>query len=199
MTDEELAGLVAAGDEPAFEELYARHKKHLFTFSLRFLGNSALAQDASQEALLSAYRHIKHFQPGKGSFRHWLYSIVYHECCRISRRRKSYLPIDDSVEFLGSREPKMVSDPTAGLALEAALLRLPLDYRLAVILTKVHGLTALDAARVLGISSTNAKQRVFRGLSALREMLSSPHGGTGPAGSHNEYKENSCDAMKSKT
>jgi RNA polymerase sigma-70 factor, ECF subfamily len=113
MTDEELAGLTVMGNEPAFEELYNRHKKHLFTFSLRFLGDVALAQDASQEAFLSAYRHIKHFQPGKGSFRQWLYSLAYHECCRINRQKKPCLPIDDNVELRGSWQPKRASDQAA--------------------------------------------------------------------------------------
>ena len=191
MTDEELAALVAMGNEPAFEALYERHKKHLFNFSLRFLADSALAQDASQEALLSAYRHIRHFQPGKGSFRQWLYSIVFHECCRISRQRTPCLSIDDRAVLPGSWEPQAASDPTMHLELEAALGRLTLDYRLAVLLTKVHGLTISETARVLGISSTNAKQRVFRGLSALREMLSAPRERIGQAESHNRHEDES--------
>lgn len=176
MTDEELAASAALGDHAAFEALYARYRAYLFNFGLRFLRDRALAEDAAQQALLSAYRHIRQFRPERGSFRSWLYAVLFHECCRMRRRENVHAPTEARRGAPGEAEPNASSDPLSLLAVEEALLRLPREYRAAVLLTKLHGLTTREAARVLGISETNAKQRVFRGLTALKTMLSTRRG-----------------------
>jgi RNA polymerase sigma factor (sigma-70 family) len=174
MTDEQLAAEAARGDNAAFEALYTRYSTRLFNFSLRFLRNRGLAEDAAQQALLAAYRHIRGFRPDRGSFRAWLYTVCFHECCRMSSREELCVPAAENRVTGNSGEPGTTPDPSSILALEEALLRLPPHYRAAVLLTKLHGLTVSEAARVIGISETNARQRVFRGLNALRNILS-PH------------------------
>jgi RNA polymerase sigma-70 factor (ECF subfamily) len=187
MTDEELAAAAARGDNAAYTTLYVRYSKYLFNFALRVLRDPALAEDATQQALVSTYRHIRTFRPERASFRSWLYSVLFHECCRMRRRQRTHASIEAGGGVPHSAEAATSSDPLWHIALDAALLRLPQEQRVAVLLTKVHGLTASEAARVLRISETSAKQRVFRGLKALRAMLSDRDG-----------EENRCGVTKSK-
>lgn len=172
MNDEQLAQQITQGNQEAFRELYERHKKGIYNFALRFLLDKDLAEDVTHDVFLLMYNHIHQFSIGKGKFTTWLYSIAYHECCRVKRRNKKFTPMSEDEENINERET--VTDKSNyyyhdALDLERALLKLPEKYRTPIVLTKLHGLTSAECASAIGISETNVKQRVFRALKMLKE------------------------------
>lgn len=176
MTDESLVKLAAGGDEKAFTTIYNRHKQSIYNFAFRFLQNSELAEDAAHEVFLSVYEHLEQFSENKGQFKAWLFTIAYHRCCRIKRNRKwrSLILQRESRQWEESiHDP---DNPSAAvldkISLEHALSRLQEKYRLPIILTKLQGFSIANCTKILGISETNVKQRIYRGMQMLRKYFS---------------------------
>jgi cytochrome c-type biogenesis protein len=171
-----LLASAQAGDERAFEELVRRHSPRLRRVLIRITRDPEAAHDAAQDALIRAWRSIGSFG-GRSSFFTWLTRIGINEAYRTIRRNESRrtLPLDDAI---GERIPSWGSQPEEVFesreflaATEAALARLPLEYREAVVLRDVEGLSTAEAAEALGIGERALKSRLHRGRMALRREL----------------------------
>lgn len=174
--EQALLAAARAGDERAFERLAERHVARLRRVLLRITRNAETAEDAVQEALLRAWQNVSRFQ-GHSSFFTWLTRIGINEAYRTMQRpgAQPTLPLDDAI---GERIPAWGAQPeeifeTRELldAIEQALSRLPLDYRQAVVLRDVEGLSTREAAEVLGLQEAALKSRLHRGRMALRREL----------------------------
>lgn len=84
--DQRLAGRVAAGDGPAFDELYRRYGRRVYAFALKRLQNPADAEDVTQEVFFQVCRSI-HRYAGRSSLMTWMFGIAHHETCNHLRRR----------------------------------------------------------------------------------------------------------------
>jgi len=176
MTDEQLAALAAAGDPEAFDRLYERYRQNLFNFALRLVGESGLAEDAAQETLISAFRHMKRFNPAKGSFKAWIFAIARNQSRRSIRWRERW-PHEGTSREAASYENGAIPDGRPSqdtrLDLEMALQQLSAKYRVPLILVKLHGLSIQECSGALHLSEANVKQRVFRAIRQLQEMMMS--------------------------
>ncbi len=178
--DTTLARAVAAGDRAAFERLMRRHNRRLFRLARALLRDDAEAEDALQEAYLSAYRAIGGFR-GDASLSTWLSRLVLNEChARLRRalRRDNVVPmvpIEDPEAFMAGddqQRPEQAAMRAETRALvERALDRLPEDFRTVFVLRAVEELTVEEAAAVLGIPEATVRSRHFRARSLLRESL----------------------------
>lgn len=178
----ELVRRARGGDLPAFNALVLQHQDQAYSLALRFLGARAPAEDATQEAFLRAWKAIGSFRGDR--FRPWLLSIVANACRDELRRRKrrpqqSLDAARDDEEGSRALEPP---DPGAGpeasalnadlrAALERALLELPEDWRLIVVLSDVHGLAYDEIAEVTGLALGTVKSRLSRARARLRDIL----------------------------
>jgi RNA polymerase sigma factor (sigma-70 family) len=174
MTDEQLAETAAAGNEEAFNSLYEKYRQNLFNFALRIVGEPGLAEDAVQEALISAFKHMKRFDPAKGSFRAWIFTIVRNQCRHTLGLGQWWLWGEKSAKALDFESATIpVEQPShdARLDLEMGLTQLSAKYRIPLLLVKLHGLSIQECSAVLRLSEANVKQRVFRGIHQLQEIL----------------------------
>jgi RNA polymerase sigma-70 factor (ECF subfamily) len=186
VTEDPDAGLVAgaqAGDLEAFEKLIRRHSSTLYRALMAILGNQEEAQDAMQEALLSAFKHIGGFQ-GRSKFSTWLVSIARNTALQRLRNRKNLESLDE-VDHEGDFRPRQIRDwhddpeqlysesEIRGLV-EKGILGLPAKYRVVLMLRDIEQLSTEDVARQLGLSVPALKARVLRGRLMLREFLA-PH------------------------
>lgn len=174
-SDERLVARAQRGDNDAFNELADRYSTRLRRTLYRITRDCDAAYDAVQEALMRAWQNISQFE-GRSRFLTWLTRIGINEAYRSLRR-----PVEESLEvddMVGERVPGWGTQPERVFesreflaAVEEALGELPLDYRTAVTLRDVEGLSTTEAAEVLGIGERALKSRLHRGRMALREKL----------------------------
>ena len=180
------AGLVAQaqnGELEAFETLVRRHTQLIYRTLIAILGNPAEAQDAMQDTLLSAFKHIGGFE-GRSKFSTWFVSIARNMALKRLRRGKLFESLDEN-EYDEEREsrPRQVrawqDNPEQCCAksemrelVEKGILTLPANYRVVVILRDIQQLSADEVGRQLGLSVPAVKTRLLRGRLMLREWLS---------------------------
>ncbi|MBW8060716.1 MAG: sigma-70 family RNA polymerase sigma factor [Solirubrobacterales bacterium] len=174
-SEERLVARAQRGDNDAFNELADRYSTRLRRTLYRITRDCDAAYDAVQEALVRAWQNIDRFE-GRSRFFTWLTRIGINEAYRGLRRpAEEPLDVDDMV---GERVPGWGNQPDRVFesreflgAVEGALGKLPLDYRTAVTLRDVEGLSTAETAEVLGIGERALKSRLHRGRMALRERL----------------------------
>lgn len=173
-----LVASAQAGDRAAFDQLAQRDCARLLRLLVRITRSPEAAEDAMQDALVRAWRNLPRFN-GQSSFFTWLTRIAINEAYRLMKQSqaKTTLPLDDAV---GERIPNWGGRPEEIFesheflgAIDSALGRLPLDYRQAVVLRDVEGLSTREAAEALGIEQRALKSRLHRGRMALRRELDS--------------------------
>lgn len=185
-TDTELLEKARTGDSGAVDEILARHERQVFRFGLRMCGNEEDARDVLQETLLAAFRNLNDFR-GDAQLSTWLYQIARSYCLK-SRRRGMNEP--QRTEPLDQPEAAAVPSPEAGpdakahareigSLLQAAILSLPESHREVLVLRDVEGLSAEEAARVVGIEVGALKSRLHRARTELRERMVAFYGGGG--------------------
>src|SRR5579859_6534881 len=105
LADEELMGLVHAGEARAFEVLFDRHGDAAFSLAYRMCGRRAMAEDVVQEAFLSLWRTGARYDPARGSVRSWLLSVVHNRAIDAFRREGARDRRDVHDEGLAERVP----------------------------------------------------------------------------------------------
>jgi RNA polymerase sigma-70 factor (ECF subfamily) len=183
--DAELVAQAQCGKVQAFEELVRRHSQLIYRALIAILGDAADAQDAMQDTLLSAFKHISGFQ-GRSKFSTWLVSIARNAALQRLRDRSNTESLDRTeTEKDRSFRPRQIAawqeDPEQSHTrteirqlVEKGLLQLPAKYRVVVMLRDIEQLSTDDVARQLGLSVPAVKTRLLRGRLMLREWLS-PH------------------------
>ncbi len=166
-TDAELLAAHVAGDRYAFDELFHRHQRQLHRLARLTTRTPEDAEDALQDAMLSAHR-------GAGAFRHdaavgsWLHRIVVNACLDRLRRTKAHptTPLQD-VYPVADRTTQVET----AIMVQRALMRLPVEQRAAVVAVDMQGYSVADTARLLGVAEGTVKSRCARARVRLAELL----------------------------
>lgn len=184
-SETDLIDALRADDADAFEHLVREHSPRLLCVVRRIVGNDHDAQEALQEALLSAFRHVREFE-GSARLGTWLHRIAVNAALmhvRARDRRKAgsiedLLPsFDEHGHFAepvpawsGAESAAMEREETAAIV-RAAIDHLPTNYRTILVLRDLEDLSTEAAAKRLGISTDAAKVRLHRARQALRTLL----------------------------
>jgi RNA polymerase sigma-70 factor, ECF subfamily len=183
--DAELVARAQCGELEAFEELARRHTQLIYRALIAILGDAADAQDAMQDTLLSAFKHISDFQ-GRSKFSTWLVSIARNAALQRLRGRRNTESLDQNeTEDERGFRPRQIAawqeNPEQSHSrteirqlVEKGLLQLPAKYRVIVVLRDIEQLSTDEVARQLGLTVPAVKTRLLRGRLMLREWLS-PH------------------------
>jgi RNA polymerase sigma-70 factor (ECF subfamily) len=164
------------GNEAAFEELLTRHYQSVYRLAYRFLYDSQEAEDITQEVFLRVFRAAKTYSP-KAKFSTWLYTITKNLCFNELRKKRSVTIFSIEDEVLPEL-PSMDDSPISKLE-EAevrkrvfdAVVELPANLRMAVILLKYHGLSYEEVAEVLQCTVNAVKLRVHRAKKFLAKSI----------------------------
>lgn len=186
LTDINLLARARLGDGAVFELIVRRHNRALFRAARGVLDDDDKAQEAVQEAYLSAFKNMDGFR-GCASLKTWLTRIVVNQAISIKRRQRPEVSLDDKVTILHRRqldgEQNMtdfadqhtpegaVSQQEIKHLLEAAIRRLPEMYRSIFMLRAVEGMSVLDCAFCLQLSEDVVKKRLSRARDMLRQDL----------------------------
>jgi RNA polymerase sigma-70 factor, ECF subfamily len=179
LPEHELLERARSGDEDAFAQLVAAHADRVYGALRRFGLDSGQAEDVAQEVFLRAWRGLAAFQQ-RAQLSTWLYRIAFNEAQRrLSRRaplRAEPQPDGDDLvssvpeaPHLGPEEQAL--DREFETLLEQALAELPVEWRAAVVLRDIEGLSTEQAAAVVGVRQAAFKSRLHRGRMQVRALL----------------------------
>jgi RNA polymerase sigma-70 factor, ECF subfamily len=175
----ELIARARAGDEDAFEQLVRLHSDRVYGALRRFGLTPAEAEDVAQDVFLRAWRGIGRFQ-GRSMLSTWLYRIAFNEAQRrLSRREPATVRSDPQGGDPSAEVPDAPQRGPAAQALDQefeivlgrALAQLPDEWRVAVVLRDLEGLSTAEAAKVAGVREAAFKSRLHRGRMQLRGLL----------------------------
>ncbi len=175
MDEMELIRASQDGDLDSFNELVRSYEKMSYNLAFRMLGNHQAAEDATQEAFISAWKNVGRFRGG--SFKSWVMQITANACRDELRRikRRPVIPLESlpyDPPSLSAESPEdYAMRRETGEHVQRGLATLPRDQRLAVVLCDVQGLTYEEVAQVMGCSLGTVKSRINRGRSRLRDYL----------------------------
>ena len=183
MNEQELIQAARAGDLDSFNHLVLDYEGLAYNVALRLLGDPAAAEDATQDAFISAYRNLKRYRGG--SFKAWLMRIVTNGCYDELRRqaRKPIAALEGkSQDGEEIESPSWLSDPgespeelaqrvELGEAIQDCLRRLELDFRTALVLVDVQGLDYAEAAAAMDKPLGTLKSRLARGRQRMQDCL----------------------------
>lgn len=171
------------GDLDSFNRLVLAYQDMVYYQAYRVIGEQAAAEDATQDAFISAYKNITSYHGG--SFKAWLLRIVTNACYDELRRRKRrpttpLEPLDVDDEEIES--PTWLADTSEspeetlerldlGEAIQDCLKALPDDFRTVTVLVDVQGMDYQEAAQVIGSPIGTVKSRLARARLRLRECL----------------------------
>ena len=167
--ERELVERAMHGDEEAFDALVRRIGDFLHSVARRILRDTTLAQDATQRALLDAWRYLPTLR-GPDRFQAWTHRLLVNACyaeARRERRQHGNLPPLARDDF--------ETDATARIAtqdqLDRGFRRLSLEHRTVVVLVHYLGLTPTEAAERMGTPAGTARSRLHYALLQLRAAL----------------------------
>ncbi len=179
LSEPELITRARSGDEDAFGELVARHADRVYATLRRFGLDMTEAEEVAQEVFLRAWRGLGRFQE-RAQFSTWLYRITFNEARRrLSKRPPAPVELDpdgeDPIARIADRADRgparQILDREFESVLRDALRRLPDDWRAAVVLRDIEGLSTEEAATVTGVRQAAFKSRLHRGRMQLRSLL----------------------------
>ena len=185
--EKELIARIIAGETDFFHELIRPYERMVYLSILTMLRNDQEAEDAAQEVMINAFRHLKSFR-GDAKFSTWLVTIAMNEARQRLRKAKAaqFESLDEGKEDReGDFTPAVLTDwreiPSEALEkkemrqiLRGAVEQLPLIYREVLVLRDLEELNQEETASALGINVTLVKVRLHRARMMLQKMLA-PH------------------------
>jgi RNA polymerase sigma-70 factor (ECF subfamily) len=178
----ELIEACRRGEYDCFERIVGEHERKIYNLALRMLGNPDDAKDILQETFLKVYDHIDKFR-GDARLSTWIYRIAMNEALMKIRRDKGRMVSIDTfrqtegedraldLEDWGQKPLDKLLTRELGVEMEAAVSRLPEDYRAVFLLRDVEGLSNAEIAKALDVSVPAVKSRLHRARLFLRGEL----------------------------
>jgi len=160
---------------PAWDQIVRTHSARVYRLAYRLTGNPHDAEDLTQEVFVRVFRSLSSYTPG--SFEGWLHRITTNLFLDQARRRQRIrfdAFADDAEQRLPGSAPtpeRALHDQLFDSDVERALAALPPEFRAAVVLCDVEGLTYDEIADVLGVKLGTVRSRIHRGRAQLRAAL----------------------------
>ncbi|MFZ0332685.1 MAG: sigma-70 family RNA polymerase sigma factor [Candidatus Acidiferrales bacterium] len=180
MPEADAIRLAQQGDAAAFERLYQIHYRRVYSLCLRMVGNTAEAEDLTQEAFLQLFRKISTFR-GESAFSTWLHRLAVNVVLmRLRKKTGSETSLEEVTEpdeeTGGPRRD--FGSPDLGLSgsidrvnLQRAVEQLPAGYKAVFVLHDVQGYEHNEIAHIMGCSIGNSKSQLHKARMRLRDLL----------------------------
>ena len=175
MTDElRYIAQAKQGNADAFAHLVTAYETSVYRLALRMCGNAHDAEEAAQEAFVSAWKGLPSFR-GESKFSSWLYQLTTNACLDLLRREKRHraaVPLDEQAELSSEDTPQRAAE-NAELrdTLQAALQELSDDHRQIFLLRQMRQLSYDEIGALLGLEAGTVKSRLSRAKKQLRQIL----------------------------
>jgi RNA polymerase sigma factor (sigma-70 family) len=169
------AGAVPEWTPPTWEEVVRQHSARVYRLAYRLTGNTHDAEDLTQEVFVRVFRSLSSYTPG--TFEGWLHRITTNLFLDMARRKQRIRFEglgDESAQWLSGGEPtpaQAFDDRHLDGDIQAALKALAPEYRAAVVLCDIEGLSYEEIAETLGVKLGTVRSRIHRGRAQLRAAL----------------------------
>jgi RNA polymerase sigma-70 factor, ECF subfamily len=160
---------------PSWDEVVRLHSARVYRLAYRLTGNQHDAEDLTQEVFVRVFRSLSNYTPG--TFEGWLHRITTNLFLDLARRRQRIRfegLSDDAAERLPGREPtpaQAYDERNFDSDIQGALDGLAPEYRAAVVLCDIEGLSYEEIAATLGVKLGTVRSRIHRGRAQLRAAL----------------------------
>lgn len=176
VSDQALAGAAAKGEMAAFEELYKRHNRRVYSVCLRMTHNVSEAEDLAQEAFIQLFRKIGSFR-GESAFTTWLHRLTVNQVLMHFRKRSVKLERTTQEGETPEQVVRGTQNPNTmpvvdRIALDRAIAQLPPGYREVFLLHDVEGHDHEEIAQMLGVATGTSKSQLHKARMKLRRLLS---------------------------
>jgi RNA polymerase sigma-70 factor (ECF subfamily) len=174
-SDFDLTKAAAQGNMAAFEEVYQRHHRRVYSICLRMLQNATEAEDLTQDVFIQLYRKIGSFR-GDSAFTTWLHRLTVNQVLMHFRKRnvkfeKTTEEGETPVQVVGGTENPRKMPVVDKIAIENAIEQLPKGYRNVFVLHDVEGYEHEEVAKILGCSVGTSKSQLHKARLKLRKLL----------------------------
>jgi len=182
-SETQLIARAQRGDEEAFAALFEAHKRRVYSLCLRMTGNTAEAEDLTQEAFLQLFRKISTFR-GESAFSTWLHRLAVNVVL-MHLRKKGLQQIsldevdtsqDEPVKRDYGSDDRRLTGSVDRIGLQKAIADLPPGYRAVFVLHDVEGYEHNEIAEIMKCSVGNSKSQLHKARMKLRERLRQDHG-----------------------
>jgi len=173
--DFDLTKVAAIGDMAAFEEIYKRHHRRVYSICLRMLQSPTEAEDLTQDVFIQLYRKIGSFR-GDSAFTTWLHRMTVNQVLMHFRKRtvkyekttEEGVTPDQMVTGTANPDRMRIVDK---IALDNAIEQLPNGYKNVFVLHDVEGFEHEEVARILGCSIGTSKSQLHKARLKLQKLL----------------------------
>ena len=174
-SDYTLTQQAAGGDMSAFEQLYRRHNRRVYSLCLRMTNSASEAEDLSQEVFIQLFRKIGSFR-GDSAFTTWLHRLTVNQVLMHFRKKSVKLEFttdegETPIQIVAGTANPNAMPVVDRLALEKAIAQLPPGYRSVFLLHDVEGHEHEEIARMLGCSVGTSKSQLHKARMKLRGLL----------------------------
>ena len=177
LADDELLGLIALGQEEAFKALVERHLDRGYAVAFRILRHAPDAEDVLQDAFLQVWTRRGSWQPGRAKFSTWLFRVVTNRCIDHLRKNKvAKLEELHDVKDDSSNQSSILELQEAIEVLEAAMIRLPDQQRIAIVFSYNENMSNGEIAETMQTSVSAVESLLKRGRQKLRKLLKNQGG-----------------------
>jgi RNA polymerase sigma-70 factor (ECF subfamily) len=166
------------GDAEAFQAIYDKHKRRVYSLCLRMTANTAEAEDLAQEAFLQLYRKIGTFR-GESAFSTWLHRLSVNVLMHLRKKSLPVVSLEETTQNTEEDSPRKdfgaddvaLSGSIDRLQLQRAVNDLPPGYRTIFVLHDVEGYEHNEIASLVGCSIGNSKSQLHKARMKLRDLL----------------------------
>jgi RNA polymerase sigma-70 factor (ECF subfamily) len=178
-TDHELTQAASTGDMNAFEEIYRRHHRRVYSLCLRMTQNQSEAEDLAQDVFVQLFRKVGSFR-GESAFTTWLHRMTVNQVLMHFRKKK----VRDERSSEDDETPDRIEPGTENpgtmpvvdrIALDHAIEQLPPGYRTTFVLHDIEGYEHEEVARIMGCSVGTSKSQLHKARMKLRSLLKRQH------------------------
>lgn len=172
--EETLLAGIARADHRAFEALYDRYSRSVYSLALTMLGDPQTAQEITQEVFLGIWRAAREFNSRRGTARSWILALAHHKSVDAVRRRRMRAaePLEEAAGTHMDVDAEALGR-VQGSRIRAALMDLSREQREAIVLAYYGGYTQQEIARKLKLPLGTVKTRMRDGMLRLRAALAS--------------------------
>jgi RNA polymerase sigma factor (sigma-70 family) len=168
---EDLIARCKTGDQEAHHKLYKLYSKAMYNVSYRITGREEDAEDALQEAFISAFRNLNNYR-GDAAFGAWLKRIVVNKAINIvQKKRETLIRDDDQWDVAEEEAPAEYKEGLTVERVRSAIQQLPDGYRTVLSLYLLEGYDHEEIGSIMGISESTSKSQLNRAKNKLKELL----------------------------